>query len=296
MNLSPVIDQLQGRIGLDPNSLGATTLSRVVAARMRALGVTAPEAYAARLAVDMREFQLLLEDIVVPETWFFRGGEIFAFLAGHVADVVRQRKLATKFRILSVPCSTGEEPFSLAIALDEAGVAPGSWEIEAVDLSTGHIESARKARYREFSFRETTLEWRARYFQPVEGVWELAAGIRSRVRFRQGNLLDPLFLPGEGLFHLILCRNLFIYLHPDARRQALNTVARLLARDGWLCTGHADPLDSHDSRFVRTGREGYFLYRRTAPVENSAPALSKPRETHSAERGAPNAPHPTRGA
>src|SRR5262249_46302303 len=114
MNLAPVIDLLRQRIGLEPDSLGATTLSRVVMARMRALGLTTAEAYAARLGADVEEFQLLLADVAVPETWFFRGGQVFAHLAGRVADVVRQRSFGRRYRILSVPCSTGEEPYSLA--------------------------------------------------------------------------------------------------------------------------------------------------------------------------------------
>lgn len=261
MNLDPVTALLRQRIGLEPKSLGATTLARAVTARMRALGMTAPELYAARLARDAQEFQLLVGDIVVPETWFFRGGEIFAYLARRVADAVRLR---APFRILSVPCSSGEEPYSLAIALAEAGVAPDAWDIEGVDLSAQHIEMARRARFGNFSFRQTPPELRRRYFRAVEGGWELDAGIRSRVCFRQGNLLSPLFLGGEEPFDLILCRNLFIYLHAEARRDALHTVVRLLAPDGLFCTGHADPLDFPNWHFTRTGPEGYFLYSRLA--------------------------------
>jgi chemotaxis protein methyltransferase WspC len=283
MNLAPIIDLLRQRIGLDTHSLGATVLSRAVAARMQVLDLTAPEAYAARLVSDLQEFQILLGDVVVPETWFFRGGEIFAYLAGKVADAVRLQGLGPnkeldplgkgrpspgaegkRFRILSVPCSTGEEPYSLAIALDQAAVAPASWEIEAVDLSAEHIALARRARFSNFSFRQTPSALRDRYFQPVGGGWELDPRIRACVRFRQGNLLDPLFLASEGAFDLILCRNLFIYLHPEARRQALGTVARLLAAAGWLCTGHADPFELQDAGFTRTGPRSYFLYRRAA--------------------------------
>jgi chemotaxis protein methyltransferase WspC len=229
---------------------------------MRALGLNTPEAYAVRLAGDMEEFQLLLTDVAVPETWFFRGGDVFTYLGQHVADVLQQRGWEKSYRILSVPCSTGEEPYSLAIALLEAGVTPASCQIEAVDVCSGHLEKARRARFGSFSFRQIPPMVQERYFQPVEGGWELDSGIRSRVRFRQGNLLDPLFLAGEESFDLILCRNLFIYLTPEARRQALNTIERLLAAEGWLCTGHADPLDLPDPAFTRIGPEGYFLYRR----------------------------------
>jgi chemotaxis protein methyltransferase WspC len=178
--------------------------------------------------------------------------------------------------MLSVPCSTGEEPYSLAIALADAGVAPAFWEIQAVDVSSGHLEIARRARFGNFSFRQTPSVLRERYFQPTDGGWELDCGIRGRVRFRQGNLLDPRLLAGEEGFDLILCRNLFIYLNLEARRQAVNTLVRLLAADGWLCTGHADPLDLQDSRFTRTGPAGYFLYRRVTRPASQPPTPLTP--------------------
>jgi chemotaxis protein methyltransferase WspC len=264
MNLSPVVDLLRERIGLDAESLGVTTLPRAVTVRMQELGLTVPVTYAARLATDPGEIQHLLSHLAVPESWFFRGGEVFAYLAKHVAATVGLRGVGSIFRILSVPCSTGEEPYSLAIALAEAGVPPSAWQIEAVDLSDEHIRRARRAVFSNFSFRQTPADLKDRYFTQVEGGWELAPAIRNSVRFRQGNLLDTLFLQDEKPFDMMFCRNLFIYFHTDARRRALATLDRLLAPDGWLCTGHAEPLESQDSRFVRTGPPELFLYcRRT---------------------------------
>jgi chemotaxis protein methyltransferase WspC len=289
VNLAPVVNLLRQRIGLEAESLGTTTLSRAVTARMEALELATSEAYAARLAIDTQEFQLLLANVTVPETWFFRGGEVFTYLARQVADVVRLRGSEKKFRILSVPCSTGEEPYSLAIALAEVGATPASWEIEAVDLNFEYLETARRARFGSFSFRETTPAVRDRYFQPIEGSWELDSTIRSRVRFRQGNLLDPLFLAGATSFDLILCRNLFIYLHADARGRVLDAIVRLLRADGRLCTGHADPIDFEDARFVRTGPASYFLYRQPEASSAGRGARSARREAHSAERTAQSA-------
>src|SRR5262249_18485909 len=80
MNLTPVTDRVSARSGLDPESLGPTALPRAVASRMRALGLGTTGDYASRLAGDAQEFQALLDDLIVPETWFFRGGEVFAFL------------------------------------------------------------------------------------------------------------------------------------------------------------------------------------------------------------------------
>jgi chemotaxis protein methyltransferase WspC len=275
MNLDPMIDLLRRRIGLDPESLGPAALPRAIAQRMQTLGLTEAASYVARLECDATEFQLLIGEVTVPETWFFRGGEVFLYLARQVAEIIRLRQSEGRFRILTVPCSSGEEPYSLAIALLENGVSPKGWEIEAVDLSERQLGRARRGRFSEFSFRQTAPELRQRYFRAVEGGWELDPAIRSRVQFRQGNLLDPLFLSGEQPFDLIFCRNLLIYLHPAARRQALDRVERLLAPDGWLCTGHAEPLEYVDPRFTRTGPSGSFLYRRApAPPESSAPVVA----------------------
>jgi chemotaxis protein methyltransferase WspC len=251
-------------------------LPRVVAARMAALGLTAAADYAARLTADAQEFQTLVGELAVPETWFFRGGEVFDFLVRHIAAAVRLRPPGVRFRALSVPCSTGEEPYSLALALVEAGVPPAAWRIEGVDLSARLVERACRGWFGDFAFRQTAPELRARYFRPVDSDWELAPHLRALVHFSQGNLLTPLFLAGEEPFDLVFCRNLLIYLHSAARRRVLEALDRLLARTGLLCTGHAEPVDFLDPRFERTGPAGAFLYRRAAsPAPAPAPVVAE---------------------
>jgi chemotaxis protein methyltransferase WspC len=265
MNLDPVTALLRERIGLDPESLGATALPRAVAFHMKALGLTAAAEYATRLVEDGEAFQSLVDAVSVPETWFFRGGEVFAFLVKHIAAAVRQQPAGERYRILSVPCSTGEEPYSLALALVEAGVPLSAWQIEGVDLSARLIARAQQGRFGDLSFRQTAPELRQRYFRPVDGAWELAPAIRPLVHFTQGNLLTPFFLTGEKPFDLIFCRNLLIYLHAAARRRVVATLDRLLAPQGFLCMGHAEPLSLLEGRFERIGPEGTFVYRRPAP-------------------------------
>jgi chemotaxis protein methyltransferase WspC len=281
MNLTPVTELLEERIGLDPASLGSEVLPRAVESHMRALGLTAPAEYATRLVEDVQAFQNLVDEVTVPETWFFRGGEVFAFLVKHVAEAVQRQPAGERYRILSVPCSTGEEPYTLALALVEAGVPPSAWRIEGVDLSSRLVERARQGRFGDFSFRQTAPDLRQRYFRLIDGSWELDPALRSLVRFTQGNLLAPFFLAGEKPFDLIFCRNLLIYLHAAARRRMLDTLDRLLAPRGLLCMGHAEPLDFLDPRFGRIGPEGAFLYHRPAlraPAQALAVVASPRRE------------------
>jgi chemotaxis protein methyltransferase WspC len=290
MNLTPVIELLRERIGLAPEALGPTVLSSAVEARMRRLGVAAAADYAACLTADLQEFEALAAEVTVPETWFFRGGDVFTFLAGHIARAVRLRPAGRRYAILSVPCSTGEEPYSLALTLVESGVAPSSWQIDGVDLSARLIERACQGRFGEFAFRQTSPELRQRYFRPLAGSWELDPAMRALVRFRQGNLLAPFFLAGEEPFDLIFCRNLFIYLHPTARQRALETLDGLLAPQGLLCMGHAEPLESLGPGFVRTGPEGGFLYQRRAAPESPPASAAWPRREAVPTPAVPPAP------
>lgn len=258
MKFAPVLKLLSERAGLDPASLGSAAVRSAVSVRLRACGLE-PDAYAARLAADPAEFLALLDEVVVPETWFFRGGTLFY----HLAEQIRLARRAP-FRALSLPCSTGEEPYSLAIALQEIGLPLTSCVIDGVDVSPRNVAAAQEGIYAELSFRQTDPSIRARHFRPVEGGWQIAESLRQGVRFAVGNVLDPGLLLLEHSYDLVFCRNLFIYLTPVARQQALATLARLVTPGGLLSLGHAEPLDPEDARFRRTGPEGLFLYRRTA--------------------------------
>lgn len=298
MNLMPVIDLLREQIGLAPESLGPTALASSVGARMRALALGTPEAYATRLADDLPEFQALIDHLTVPETWFFRGGDVFQFLARRIAEEIRQRPAGKRYRVLSVPCSTGEEPYSLAIALAEIGVAPERWVIEGDDLSSRSIERARGGIFSEFSFRQMDPELKRRYFRSTPEGWQIQQSLLSQVAFEQGNILAPFFLAAKEPFDLVFCRNLLIYLTPAARQRTLDVLDRLLAKQGLLCMGHAEPLQFLDGRFEQVGPQGHFLYQRKPPVRPQIPAVAeRPRLANVSQResvalAAPSAPVP----
>jgi chemotaxis protein methyltransferase WspC len=273
--LSLLLTHLRQRLGLNPDALSPSALPSAVGRRMRESGEVNLAAYAARAVATAEEFQELVHELVVPETWFLRGGELFFHLADHLRAAAPRPA-----RALSVPCSTGEEPYSLALAVCERGVPRTAWTVDAVDVSLRGLAVARAGRYGDFSFRQVDPALRARYFRAVGGQWEVRADLREPVRFRPGNLVAPDFLAGEAPYDVILCRNLFIYLHPEARRLALANLERLLRPDGVLCMGHAEPLDTTDGRFRRWGPHGFFFYRRDAGggrARVDAPAAPAPR-------------------
>lgn len=270
MTMESILAQLRARIGIDPDSLGSKVVPLVVVARQRSQGFADLATYAGHLRTSPEELAALVDDLVVPETWFFRGGELFPFLATRIRDLATARTAAHPVRILSVPCSTGEEPYSLAMALADLQVPAQAWRIDAVDISARHLARARAGHYSEFSFRQTDPQLRSRYFRPVGGHWELDAAIRATVHFRQENLVTEGFLADEAPYDVILCRNLLIYLHDAARRQVVETLDRLLAPAGWIAMGHAEPLSAIDRRFGHVGPDGCFLFMRQAAAPVAA--------------------------
>ena len=266
MNLASVEKIVRERIGLDVASIGAGTLPRIVANRMGARGLASVEMYAELLANDAGEWSALVGELVVPETWFYRGGtEFFEQLARWVRARLNELPNGRTLRILSVPCSTGEEPYSLAMALDREGIPPSRCSIDGVDLARDHLLRAVTGRYSAFSFREANADPRPKYFREIaDSRWELLPAFRESVRFRAGNLVESGFLAAEPPYDLILCRNLFIYLTADARARALANLDRLLAPEGRLCltAAEADPLPS--SRYVSDGPLSLAIFRRLA--------------------------------
>jgi len=273
MTLASVAKLLEDRIGLDADSLGNATLRNVVTERMQALGVSDPAVYAGIAGGREDEFEELENRLLVPETWFFRGGEMFATLASEIAG----RLETVKGRILCLPCATGEEPYSLAMALLDAGVSLDRWSIDAVDLSKRCIDAAIRGSYRDFSFRQTPVELRDRYFRPEGTSRSLDLSVRSLVRFQVGNIMDPALLSGAA-YDFILCRNLLIYLTPESRVRALMNLERLLAPGGILGVGHAEPQILAARGYGRFGPESCFLYRKetTATPRPELPPVPVP--------------------
>lgn len=239
--LTPEWEPWLRRLGLNPEALGATHILHGLQERMAARRVVDLPAYAHLLQNDPDEVQELTARLVVPESWFFRDVQPFRCLQAYVRDHWRQGQPSAPLRVLSVPCSTGEEPYSIAMTL--LGLGLDQFQVEGVDLSRAALGKAAAATYTRLSFRESDEEFAQltrRYTEPGGARTVVHAEVRSVVRFRQGNLLDPEFLAGEAPYQVIFCRNLFIYLEASARRRALVNLHRLVVPDGLLYVGHVE--------------------------------------------------------
>ncbi|WP_337172973.1 protein-glutamate O-methyltransferase CheR [Paludisphaera sp.] len=281
---------LDERLGLDRSSIGRDAVPRAVRGRMRAVGLVEEAAYAELVATSPDELQALVDEVTVPESWFFRDGHPFDFLRDLAREGWAARPRREPMRVLSLPCAGGEEPYSIAVTLEEAGLPPSRYRIEAVDVGARRLEYARRGVYSRNALRGVAAERVARWFRGRGEGFEVDPAIRDRVHFRLGNILDPALLADAPRFDVVFCRNLLIYLSRDARGRAEATLDRLLAPDGVLVIGHADTLGASEAgrAFAPASGRGTFAYRRRKPGE---PATA-PRPARTALPAPPPRPHP----
>ncbi|WP_350600677.1 CheR family methyltransferase [Pseudomonas sp. 65/3-MNA-CIBAN-0223] len=233
-------DFLKERIGLDVTSVGPAIIERAVRQRSTANHALTADDYWHRLQGSRDEQQALIEAVIVPETWFFRYPESFATLAKLAATRLAQINNLRALRILSLPCSTGEEPYSIAMALLDAGLKPHQFKVEGMDVSPLSLEKARRAVYGNNSFRGQDIEFRERYFTAEDEGYRLDERVLDQVRLQVGNLLDPTLLANEPAYDFVFCRNLLIYFDLPTQQQVFEVLKRLTHVDGVLFIGPAE--------------------------------------------------------
>ncbi len=252
---------LEEKIGLDTAAIGRRVIELAVEHRMRQRQVTIPAAYAEILAESGDELRHLIELVVVPETWFFRNRKVFDYLVRFVAKEWLPENTKRPLKVLSVPCSTGEEPYSIAMALLDGGFPKDRFEILGVDISESALKRAKAGVYGQASFRGEDLMYRDRYFQPVDGGYQLLTHVKENVRFRPGNVMESRFSRNPP-YDVIFCRNLMIYMSPAARERTLETMSRLLAEKGVFFCGHAERQTAVEWGFEAIDESGVFACRK----------------------------------
>jgi len=265
-------------------NLSAAIVERAVAERVAILGLDNAQAYPD--APTQSELKALVELVVVPESWMFRDAEAFTAATAEVRERLAAHPART-VRILSVPCAGGEEPYSMAMALCDAGVPRTGWQIEAIDLSDVALARARAGLFTRNAFRGAAIGFRERYFTAVGNDFQISDDLRTQVAFAQGNLLTLDITAGVGRYDIIFCRNLLIYFDTPTTALAVGRLATLLADDGILFAGYAEVPAFCASGFVAARRKGAFAVhkerRSAARTEVAALPVRQPRK----ERAAP---------
>ncbi|MFJ4291378.1 CheR family methyltransferase [Cupriavidus sp. NPDC089707] len=287
---------LKARIGLDADAIGSGAVERAVRERSQAVQAADTQAYWNLLHGTAGEFQALIEAVVVPETWFFRHREALLALGRFAAERAFADGTRT-LRVLSLPCSTGEEPYSIAMALLDAGVPAARFRIDAVDISARALARARQGEYGANAFRGGSLDFRERYFTAGPAGYALDPRVRAQVRLLQGNLVDPNLLAGEPPYDFVFCRNLLIYFDARDQRRAVQTLARLTMADGLLFVGPAEASLLSAQGLAPVGLPLTFAFRKPSPRATPSAIAHPPQMARmAAPPRLPRSPVPARPA
>jgi chemotaxis protein methyltransferase CheR len=252
-------------IFLDSSRLDPLRISLV--ARATRLGFSDHADYFELLKRDEREFKELMNLVTINETSFFRFPGQFDALSHHVVSEILETKseASRSFRAWSAGCSTGEEPYSIAMALlgsplSGEGIVP---EVLGTDVSTQALDRAREAVYRAKSLANLPQPIVQQWFEPIAGGHRPIERVREVVEFSYHNLIkEPYPLALMGNWDVIFCRNVTIYFKFDSTRRVVDNFFESLNPGGYLFIGHSETLTSISDRFEVVEVGGVFLYRK----------------------------------
>ncbi len=197
------------------------------------------------------ELTTLLNRITTNHTFFMREVEHFQYLTQHVLPYFERRCPSKVLRIWSAGCSSGQEPYTMAMAMDEYfGSSKSQWDtvILATDISMNAMEKAKKATYPIEGLKDIPEQWRARYtHNNKDGTFTITEKIRKEVIFRPLNLMEP--FPFKKPFDLIFCRNVMIYFDAPTKDTLVNKFFDFTADGGFLFIGHSEVINREATRY-----------------------------------------------
>lgn len=222
-------------------------VERRLSERMRATGTPSFASYFARLRSDQSgEVEPFINAFTVNETYFFREEHQLQCLSTDLLPTrLKERPAGRPIRIWSVPCSTGEEPYSIAIWLLEHWPQVDAFEIEIVgsDIDTRALEAARAGLFGRRALMRLPEALISKYFEPVDDQhWRLIADLRRSIGFSTVNLVDLAQTRAHGRFDVIFCRNVLIYFDEASRRMAAENLYENLLPGGFICLGHSESM------------------------------------------------------
>lgn len=228
----------------------------------RAAGLESVDALLSRLRLGAPDdlIRKCADAMATHESSFFRDGGPFEYIAREVIPgLIAKRQASRRLRIWCAACSSGQEPYSMAMILKENPLLTGwSLEIVATDMSEGILGKARAGIYSDFEVRRGLAPERlSRWFEPDGADWRVLAALRQMIAFQPHNLLNG--AAGLGAFDIILCRNVLIYFDLPRKREVFVHLSRALADDGALCIGSSETvLGIVDSFAPLDGARGLF--------------------------------------
>lgn len=205
-----------------------------------------------RFDASENELQTLTNLMTVNETYFFREEYQFQCLVGSILkEITDKKKDNAPIRIWSVPSSSGEEPYSIAMYLLEYWPGISQWDVEIIssDIDTKIIAQARRGYYTPRSVMNLPQKLLEKYFRISGDGYQMKDDLRQTVEFTRVNLMEPADVRGYRGFDVIFCRNLLIYFDDLSRRQTSDTFFDALKPGGFLCLGHSESMSRISSLF-----------------------------------------------
>ncbi|MDO9557560.1 MAG: CheR family methyltransferase [Coriobacteriia bacterium] len=297
----------QSGIYLEESKLDSLRISLVT--RATRLEFSAFDEYYALLVRDHKEFSELMNLVTINETSFFRFPQQFAALKDRVLPEIMSAKPETNrdFRVWSAGCSTGEEPYSIAMTLLDAGIEGLGWRAQVLgtDVSTRALAVGQKGVYGQRAMLNVPKQTIARHFELVDDKYRVGEQARRLVDFGYHNLVkEPYPLSLMGNWDVIFCRNVTIYFRLDSTRRVVSNFFNSLNEGGYLFIGHSETLTSISDQFEPIEVGGVFLYRKTrtkkrfvistprseyhaAPVTSAMTTPERSRRRHAVTRSQP---------
>ena len=234
--------------------------------RMAATGAQTFVQYFAFLRGDVNsEVEHFVNAMTVNETYFLREEQQLEVLSSLLDMRLKVKSKSQPIRIWSIPCSTGEEPYSIAIWLLEHWPEVDTHEVEIVgsDINTEVLDAARQGYFGQRALMRLSPELTGKYFSAAgEGQWRIIDDLRNSVHFTPANLVDPAGTGLHGQFDVIFCRNVLIYFDDAARRVAAENLYENLAPGGFICLGHSESMSRISPLFEPVRCNNAIVYQR----------------------------------
>lgn len=254
-----------------------SSLKDKISKRLSELGLTALE-YCDYINKTPLEWDILVELLTINETYFYREENQLNECCETVIPQLKEKIRGRPLRIWSAACSTGEEPYTLAMLMYETGrFLPGTVEIIATDINKKVLCKAEKGWYHScsFAFRRIPESLFGKYFSEEDEGYQVKPFIQKMVKFRNLNLLDENMILSEiGEVDIIFCRNVLIYFDQDTFNRVIKSLHKCLSPGGFLFLGHAESIKDMGLGFKKVDSDRTFYYRKESNKDETVPCIS----------------------
>jgi chemotaxis protein methyltransferase WspC len=231
------IELMKRLIGMTPESVGRASYIRAIDGRRQALGIQNAENYHELLKNSSEEQDNLIEELIIPESWFLRESKPLELALRELKNLSPAHR---KIRILSIPCARGEEPYSVSAIACEVGLTPDSFDIVGADISELALNAANAGVYQMYSLRGCSSLFIESNFDLISNKhYKIKERIKNPVKFIRANAKSEQLVE-LGAFDLVICRNLLIYLSAEDQKALISRLLKILLPDGLLVVGSAE--------------------------------------------------------